>query len=523
MTIDPVALADFARFAGARYQSARRLHRVQPLAFEILTPDEMAKADRLTIKSGLVDGIGLMRRAGQAVAAVILERFPEAAGVAVLAGPGNNGGDGYVIADELRRAGVDVTLWRAEPPRRGTDAAIAAAECTVPPRPLADFAPEPGWLVVDALFGAGLARALDGVYAEAIGKLDAAGSRIVAVDLPSGVSGLSGEVLGSAPRAEMTVTFFRKKPGHLLQPGRAYCGETIVADIGIRADVLAAIGSTLAENNPHNWLHLLPSPALDTHKYARGHVGVFSGGPSATGAARLSAMAAARAGAGAVTLLSPANALAVNAAHLTSIILKKAESMDDVVEFMDARKPGALVFGPGLGTHAKVGRFALDLIAAAAGLVGAVVFDADGLTVLAAERDAFFAAARQADAPALVLTPHEGEFRRLFPDLAANAELSKLDRARQAAAMANATVIYKGPDTVIAAPDGRAAINSNGTPLLATAGSGDVLVGHLCRTAGAAHAALRGGLRRGVDACRGGQQFRAGADRRGPAACASSR
>ena len=450
---------------------------MQPLAFEILTPDEMGNADRSTIASGLVDGIGLMRRAGQAVAAVILERFPEAAGVAVLAGPGNNGGDGYVIAEELRQAGVDVTLWRVEAPRAGSDAAIAAAECSVPARPLADFAPAKGWVVVDALFGAGLARAPDGDYAEAIARLDAAGARVVAVDLPSGVSGLSGAVLGSAPRAEATVTFFRKKPGHLLQPGRSYCGEIVVADIGIRDDVLATIGSACLENNPRNWLHLLPSPAADTHKYARGHVGVFSGGLASTGAARLAAMAAARAGAGAVTLLSPANALAVNAAHLTSIILKKVESLDDVVEFMDARKPGALVFGPGLGTQAKVGRFALDLMAAAAGLAGAIVFDADGLTVLAGERDDFFAASRSAGAPALVLTPHEGEFRRLFPDLSAKAELSKLDRARQAAAMANAIVIYKGPDTVIAAPDGRAAINGNGTPLLATAGSGDVLSG----------------------------------------------
>ena len=447
------------------------------LAFEILTPDEMAKADRLTVASGLVDGIGLMRRAGQAVAAVILERFPDAAGVAVLAGPGNNGGDGYVIAEELRLAGVDVTLWRAEPPRPNTDAAIATAECTVPVHPLADFAPARGWLVVDALFGAGLARPLDGVYAEAIAQLEAAGARVVAVDLPSGVSGASGAVLGVAPRADTTVTFFRKKPGHLLYPGRRYCGDTIVANIGIRDDVLSSIAPALLENDPANWMHFFPSPATDAHKYARGHVGVFSGGPSATGAARLSAMAAARAGAGAVTLLSPANALAVNAAHLTSIILKKAESMDDVAAFLAARKPGALVFGPGLGTHAKVGRFALDLIAAAAGLVGTIVFDADGLTVLAANRDEFFEKARSAGASALVLTPHEGEFRRMFADLALRGELSKLDRARQAAAMANAVVIYKGPDTVIAAPDGRAAINTNGTPLLATAGSGDVLGG----------------------------------------------
>ena len=239
--------------------------------------------------------------------------------------------------------------------------------------------------------------------------------------------------------------------------------------------MLSAIGPACRENDPANWLAALPSPADDTHKYARGHVGVFSGGLASTGAARLAAMAAARSGAGAVTLLSQANGLAVNAAHLTSIILRKAGSIEDVSEYLNHRKPGALVFGPGLGTHDKVGGFALELIAAARGLVGAIVFDADALTVLAGRREAF--AGRAASGPAIVLTPHEGEFGRLFPDLASHKELSKLDKARRAAALVDAVVIYKGPDTVIAAPDGRAAINSNGTPLLATAGSGDVLSG----------------------------------------------
>ena len=334
-----------------------------------------------------------------------------------------------------------------------------------------------GWLVVDALFGAGLARPLDGVYAEAIARLDAAGARVVAVDLPSGVSGAERRGAWHAPRAETTVTFFRKKPGHLLYPGRPIAARPSSPTSAFATMCSRRSAAPASRTIRRTGWRVFPSPATDTHKYARGHVGVFSGGPAATGAARLSAMAAARAGAGAVTLLSPANALAVNAAHLTSIILKKAGSMDDVAEFMAARKPGALVFGPGLGTHAKVGAFALDLIAAAAGSVGAIVFDADGLTVLAERRDEFFERARAAGAPALVLTPHEGEFRRLFPDLASRAELSKLDKARQAAAMANAVVIYKGPDTVIAAPDGRAAINANGTPLLATAGSGDVLAG----------------------------------------------
>ena len=238
-----------------------------------------------------------------------------------------------------------------------------------------------------------------------------------------------------------------------------------------------AIVSIIFPTPPAVLLGAHPPPANDTHKSARGHVGVCSGGPASTGAARLSAMAAARDGAGAVTLLSPPNALAVNAAHLTSIILRKANSHEEISEFLDERRPGGLVFGPGLGTHAKVGAFALDLIASAAGRVGAIVFDADAFTGFARDPEAFFAAARKPGAPALVLTPHDGEFKRLFPDLAADRALSKLDRARRAAERANAVVVGKGPDTVIAAPDGRAAINQNGTPLLATAGSGDVLAG----------------------------------------------
>jgi hydroxyethylthiazole kinase-like uncharacterized protein yjeF len=446
------------------------------LPFELLTPREMAEADRLAITAGPLDGLSLMRRAGIAIASLILQRFPDATGVAVLAGPGNNGGDGYVIAEELHRAGVAVSLWRAEAPRAGSDSALAAAECTVEPRDLAEFFPADGWLVVDALFGAGLERPLSGVHVQAIDRLGAAGAtKIVAVDLPSGVSGLTGAVLGIAPKAALTVTFFRRKPGHLLYPGRALCGETIVVDIGIPDVVLSTIRPASVENDPANWLAALPSPADDTHKYARGHVGVFSGGLASTGAARLAAMAAARSGAGAVTLLSQANGLAVNAAHLTSIILRKAGSIEDVSEYLNHRKPGALVFGPGLGTHDKVGGFALELIDAARGLVDAIVFDADALTVLASRREAF--AGRAGSGPAIVLTPHEGEFGRLFPDLASQKQLSKLDMARRAASLADAVVVYKGPDTVISAPDGRSAINSNGTPLLATAGSGDVLSG----------------------------------------------
>jgi len=444
---------------------------------ELLTPAEMGEADRLTIKAGPFDGMGLMRRAGAAVAAAVLDRYPAATAVDVLCGPGNNGGDGYVAAKLIGEAGMPVRIWALGKPKPGTDAAIAAAECPTAAKTLARFTPTLGAVVIDALFGAGLSKAIEGEAAKAITKCNAAGLPVVAVDLPSGVPGDSGKILGTAFRADVTVTFFRKKPGHLLQPGRELCGETIVAEIGIEPEVLDAIRPAAFENVPALWGAHFPRPSVGTYKYARGHVGVFSGGPSSTGAARLSARGAARAGAGAVTLLSPGNALQVNAAHLTSTILRKVDTPDEVAAWLDDRKPGALVFGPGAGLQDSVGDFALKLVAASAGVVPHIVLDADALTHLSRRREEFVHAFRRKKAPQVVLTPHEGEFARVFPEIAADKTLSKLDRAREAATLTGATLILKGPDTVIASPDGRAAINANAAPWLATAGSGDVLAG----------------------------------------------
>jgi hydroxyethylthiazole kinase-like uncharacterized protein yjeF len=443
------------------------------MAQQILTPDQMATADRLAAEHGQFDSPALMANAGAAVAAEVLKRYPAASAVHVLCGPGNNGGDGYVVARLLAEAGMRVAVWALARPKRGTDAFSAARHCPLEPRPLKEFAPEPGSLVVDAIFGAGLSRPLTGAARLAIDKCS--GLPVVAIDLPSGVSGLTGQVFGSAFSAELTVTFARLKPGHLLEPGSTRCGELVLADIGIPDSVIAETGANCFRNGPALWLDQLPRLAADTHKYRRGHVAVFSGGPSATGAARLSAIAAARAGAGAVTMLSPADALAVNAAHLTSIILREAGSLEEVADFLGERKPAALVFGPGLATKPKVARFAVDMLARLTHSPCTIVFDASALTAFARDPGPLFAAAHREQAPGIVLTPHDGEFARLFPDL--GAEPSKLERARAAAQRANAIVLYKGPDTVIAAPDGRAAINSNGTPLLATAGSGDVLSG----------------------------------------------
>ncbi|CCV06790.1 conserved hypothetical protein [Mesorhizobium metallidurans STM 2683] len=446
---------------------------------ELLSPAEMAEADRLAIAAGPFDGIGLMRRAGEAVAAVVLARYPQANRVHVLCGPGNNGGDGYVVAGILRDSAVDVLLWVSGPPRAGSDAALAASQCPVEPRPLAEFVAETGSIVVDALYGAGLSKQLAGDAASAVDRATELNLPVVAVDLPSGVSGASGEVLGRAFLAEVTVTFARKKPGHLLLPGRAMCGEVVLADIGIGDETIAQLEPRTFENLPALWLRHIPIPAIGAHKYKRGHVGVFLGGPSATGAARLSALAAARSGAGAVTVLSPANAMQVNAAHLTSIMLRKAGAIEDVHDFVGERRPSSFVLGPGFGIGDKARDFALAVLARKRqdGGVEGLVLDADGITSFRNAASMLFEAAGRPDAPTLTMTPHEGEFGRLFPDIVADKDLSKLARARAAAVRANAIIVYKGADTVIAAPDGRAAINGNGAPWLATAGSGDVLAG----------------------------------------------
>ncbi|RWN66145.1 MAG: NAD(P)H-hydrate dehydratase [Mesorhizobium sp.] len=447
---------------------------------ELLSPAEMTEADRLAIATGPLAGIDLMRNAGAAVSAVVLAHFPVARRVHVLCGPGNNGGDGYVVARILRDSAVDVAVWASGSPKAGSDAALAASECPVRPRPLSEFVAETGSIVVDALYGAGLSKPLSGDAARAVEVATDLSLPVVAVDLPSGVSGESGQSLGQAFRARITVTFARKNPGHLLLPGREMCGDLVLADIGIGDGIIAQLEPRTFENTPPLWIGNFPVPAVDAHKYRRGHVGVFSGGPSATGAARLSALAAARSGAGAVTVLSPADALQVNAAHLTSIMLHKSDSVADVQEFIGRRRPSAFVLGPGFGVGEKTRDFALGVLATEQrpdGRVDGLVLDADGITSFRDAPNVLFEAARRPNAPALVLTPHEGEFARLFPDIAGDTNLSKLAKARTAAERAGAIVVYKGADTVIAAPDGRAAINGNGAPWLATAGSGDVLSG----------------------------------------------
>ena len=324
-------------------------------------------------------------------------------------------------------------------------------------------------VVVDALFGAGLARPIEGKLATLIGRVNASAVPVVAVDVPSGIDGSTGEVRGVAINAVATVTFFRLKPGHLLLPGRIHCGAVQLADIGIPASVLAEIAPKTFANEPALWLAQFPWPKEESHKYARGHAVVVSGPVYSTGAARLAARGALRAGAGLVTVASPRDALQVNAAQLTAIMVREADDARGLNALLADKRKNAVLIGPGVG----VGERTKELVLAALASEAAVVLDADAITSFGEASASLFAGIASRTAP-VVLTPHDGEFARLFHDLVA---LPKLERARQAAARSGAILVLKGADTVVAAPDGLASINATTSPWLATAGTGDVLGG----------------------------------------------
>jgi ADP-dependent NAD(P)H-hydrate dehydratase / NAD(P)H-hydrate epimerase len=367
-------------------------------------------------------------------------------------------------------------------------------------------------LVIDALFGAGLSRPVVGPLGDLVAALNASGAPVVAVDIPSGIDGATGQVRGHAVAAALTVTFFRKKPGHLLMPGRDHCGETILADIGIPSHVLDDIDPRLYENLPALWRAGLPMRQPASHKYTHGHAVAVSGGPWNTGAARLAAMAALRAGAGLVTVASPSAALPVNAAHLTAIMLVEADDGAELARLLEDRRKTAVLIGPAAGLSGSTRAKVRACLASGA----AVVLDADALTVFADHPGELVEAIAEHPDRAVVMTPHEGEFKRFFSYLGELPE-SKVERALKAAQAVNAVVLLKGPDTVIASPDGRAAISANAPAWLATAGTGDVLAGHRPGAACPGHGGVRSGRRGGLDAWRSGPRLRPRPDRGGSA------
>ena len=443
----------------------------------LLTVQEMAEADRLAIAGG-TPGHRLMASAGRAVADAVQAVHRAGAGirVLVLCGPGNNGGDGFVAARYLRDAGYDVhvALVGARDRLRG-DAADAAEKWA---GAIADaaYVPIECDLVIDALFGSGLARNLDGDARRIVEHVNVwrtnTRNLVLAVDVPSGIDGNSGAVRGAAIEADRTVTFFRRKPGHLLLPGRMHCGAVQVADIGIDAHVLDKIAPKTFANEVALWRKTLPVPAIDGHKYSRGHAVIVSGGAETTGAARLAARGALRAGAGLVTVATPTAALATNAAALTAVMTRVADGVPGLQALLEDARKNVVVMGPGLG----VGGGTRDLVREALSPKEKprhTVLDADALTSFTDMPDDLFAMIAKASG-SVVLTPHAGEFSKLF---GGDAKTSKLDRARVAANRSGAIVVFKGPDTVVASPDGRAAIADNAPPWLGTAGAGDVLAG----------------------------------------------
>jgi NAD(P)H-hydrate epimerase len=435
---------------------------------EILTVEQSFAADRYAAKNG-VPFLTLMENAGRAVADEAVKRWSPRKTL-VLCGPGNNGGDGLVAARYLKKYGweVRVAVLGSRANLKGDVAAVAkqwdGSFETIEAGIFRDAE-----LVIDAVFGAGFSRQLEDEAKTIALELNDLDIPVLAVDVPTGLHGDTGRVLGDvAIDADVTVTFFRKKPGHLLMPGRARCGEVVVADIGIPESALDALRPKLFEDTPALWSSSFPWPKDEAHKYDRGHCVVVSGPAHATGAARLAARGALRVGAGLVSVASPTAAVEVNAVELTAIMVKPFEGVEGLARLLEDKRFNSVVLGPGAGVGAET-RAMVDRVLATQ---AAAVLDADALTSFKDDPKALYLLLREP----CVLTPHEGEFERIFPGLIRRSS-TRIEAARAAAATARCTVLLKGADTVIAAPDGRAAINGHAPPELATAGSGDVLAG----------------------------------------------
>jgi len=427
----------------------------------VLTVKELGDADRMAQSAGTSEA-DLMQQAGQAVAEAIKRRWTVRE-VVVLCGPGNNGGDGFVAARCLADAGWTVRVALLGPRDSLTGAAaVHAQRWTGSLEPLTPATLTDAMLVVDAIYGAGLSRKVEGVAEETLIAVARAGIPLVAIDVPSGVLGDTGESLG-AIAAALTVTFVRKKPGHVLEPGRSLCGDVVVADIGISDAVLARIQPTMYENDPGCWVDAIPLLQSAGNKYQRGHA-LISGGYPQTGASRLAARAAARVGAGLITIAVPDHALPIYATALISIMVHPLLAHEDFNHLLDDPRFSAVLIGPGSGVSEQTRARVLAML----GSGRPIVLDADALTSFAGNP----AELEWEITGPCIITPHEGEFRRLFA-----ATGDKVTRARAAARVSGAIVVLKGRDTVIASPDGRAIINSNAPPTLATAGSGDVLSG----------------------------------------------
>jgi len=428
----------------------------------LLTPSEMARADALTIAGGKSE-IELMGNAGAEVGRFIVSNYRRSP-VTILCGPGNNGGDGFVIGCYLRDRGWPVRLALFGDRNKYAEAATFYLERWGAAEAYASDMIEDASLLVDALFGVGLDRPVSGSFVDIIRLANQMNLPIVSVDMPTGISGETGQVMGEAICADHSVTFFQKKPGHLLMPGREFCGEVSLCQIGVSSDVLDQIKPSTAQNSPSNWT--LPVQSSSGHKYNKGHCVVVSGPVGSTGAARMSAMAALRVGAGLVTINADKPAIREHGAHLDAIMLREGS----LGALLTDKRYNSIVIGPGNGITEQTYHNVLTAL----GADRALLLDADALTIFESDPNTLFQAIKSSKSR-VVLTPHGGEFAKLFPDLCVGED--KVKAVKAASERAGAVVLLKGADSVVASPEGRAVINANAPPWLATAGSGDVLAG----------------------------------------------
>jgi len=386
----------------------------------------------------------------------------------ILCGPGNNGGDGFVIARHLQDASwkVTVALLGSLESLQG-DAYYMAKLWNGEILPLNEARITDQDVIIDAIFGTGLSKELSGKVRETVDKVNLTNSLKVAVDIPSGIKGDTGEILGSAIKADFTVTFCRMKPAHILFPSKKYCGQIIVTDIGISDRIVQQVEPGLFINSPECWIDKMPDFELDSHKYNKGHAVVISGDLTQTGACRLAAMAALRSGAGLVSVSSPENALMAHASHLTSVMIRRRENL--VTDLKDHRL-NTWCIGPAAGLTKQTRNDVLSILESGKN----TVLDADALTVFEDDPRVLFEAIKAISGRQCVLTPHAGEFARIFPYLK---KLDKITAALSAATLSGAVIIYKGADTVVASPEGQVIISNDAPATLATAGSGDVLSG----------------------------------------------
>lgn len=437
---------------------------------ELLTADEMRRAEQITIDSG-TPALTLMENAGRGVTEEVVRRFARGSKVSVLCGPGNNGGDGFVCARTLRERGYQVRLALiCKPEELGPDSKEMARRWDEQIEPLLPRIIEGAEVIVDAILGSGLKGPVNGVVGQIIEQVNERELPVVAVDVPTGIDSTFGNINGIAFKAVSTVTFFRRKTGHVLLPAKRYCGDVRAIDIGIPNSVLAEIVPQTFVNEPDFWLRYFPRLKPDGHKYDRGHAVVVSGPMESTGAARLGARAALRVGAGLVSVATSKAAFYINAAQLTSIMVSAYEGAGGLAEILSDKRRNAVLIGPGAGATAET----RENVEAVLSSEATVVIDAEGLTAFADNPQELFALIQQRSSPT-ILTPHKGEFDAIFPELG-NAE-SKLEQAKRAAEISGAVVVFKGPDTVVSAPDGLSAVTEGSPPWLATAGTGDVLAG----------------------------------------------